>query len=81
LPLHYQYHAREEEDERKKKRDLIYTRAFAAAPASPLAFSPQLQQTRALHATRRQENLVVGGLIVAGSALALQYGLRAYNQW
>ena len=80
LPLHYQYHAREEEDERKKRRDLVYTHAAAAA-ASPLAFSPLLQQTRALHATRRQENLVVGGLIVAGSALALQYGLRAYNQW
>ena len=41
---------------------------------------PQLlsrqQQVRALHATRRQENLVVGGLVVAGTALALQYGLR-----
>lgn len=79
LPLHYQHHAREEKDEREKKRDLIYT--HAAAASSPLAFSPQLQQIRALHATRRQENLVVGGLIVAGSALALQYGLRAYNQW
>ena len=33
-------------------------------------------QVRALHATRRQENLVVGGLVVAGTALALQYGLR-----
>lgn len=37
---------------------------------------PQSVQTRALHATRRQENLVVGGLVVAGSALALQYGLK-----
>ena len=36
----------------------------------------QQQQVRALHATRRQENLVVGGLVVAGTALALQYGLR-----
>lgn len=36
----------------------------------------QQQQVRALHATRRQENVVVGGLVVAGTALALQYGLR-----
>lgn len=41
----------------------------------------QWQQIRALHATRRKENIMVGGLVVAGSALVLQYGLKAYNQW
>ena len=37
----------------------------------------QWQQIRALHATRRKENIMVGGLVVAGSALVLQYGLKA----
>jgi hypothetical protein len=40
------------------------------------SMTTQWQQTRALHATRRQENIVVGGLVVAGGALALQYGLK-----
>lgn len=34
------------------------------------------QQVRALHASGRRENLVVGGLVVAGTALALQYGIK-----
>lgn len=36
----------------------------------------QWQQIRALHATRRRENIMVGGLVVAGGALVLQYGLK-----
>ena len=40
------------------------------------SMTTQWQQTRALHATRRQENIVVGGVVVAGGALALQYGMK-----
>ncbi len=43
---------------------------------NPQLLGPQSMQARALHATRRQENVVVAGLLVAGTALTLQYGLR-----
>lgn len=42
----------------------------------PYCIQALKQQFRAIHATRRQENLVVGGLVVAGTALSLQYGLK-----
>lgn len=33
-------------------------------------------QTRSFHVTPRRENLVLGGLVVAGGALTLKYGLQ-----
>ncbi|EKU20251.1 chaperone -domain containing protein [Nannochloropsis gaditana CCMP526] len=65
---------------RWESRRLVRTMSHGGAGEDSRLMS-QWQQIRALHATRRQENLVVGGLVVAGGALALQYGLRAYKQW
>lgn len=60
---------------RWQSRRLVRTLSHGGAGEDSRLMS-QWQQIRALHATRRQENVVVGGLVVAGGALALQYGLR-----
>lgn len=38
--------------------------------------APALTQTRAFHVSHRRENLVVGGLVVAVSALTAKYALQ-----
>lgn len=53
-----------------------YSIGSSSSMSRAFSMTSQWQQTRALHATRRQENIVVGGLVVAGGALALQYGLK-----